>query len=425
MTEVYKFGGAALGTPQGVLNVGRILQRQGTPTQLVVVVSAMGKTTNALEQLARLAATGQETEAWAQFEAIRGFHRAYVPVLLAHSTEQEQAYTDLDTCLAELERVVRGLLLLRDFPPRFYDYIMAFGERMSSLLVHRYLGSLGLRAAWADARQLIRTDATFGNANVEWDTTHELVNAALPPLWQQHSLVVVQGYIGASHGGEYTTTLGREGSDYSAAILAHCLGAQAVTIWKDVPGVMSADPKQVPGAVLIPSLSYAQAVQMTFYGASVIHPKTIRPLAQKHIPLWVKSYTHPEAPGTLVGPQEVPEHTLPPVELYKQPLQYVELAPADYAFVAEAHVQVVLRAAEASQLTLYLLHTTSGGVHLCGSVSEFHFAHFVQALAPDFRVVQAHAVRLYSRLFTPQPTYTGPALLVQQLPNQLHAVLPA
>lgn len=418
---IWKFGGASLATAAGIRNVGQIVARHRNGP-LVLVVSAMGKTTNALEELAHRAARGDEPAAWEQFAFVRQFHQQAAeavldaPVMQALETEWAPLWT-------ELERTVRGILLLRDFPPRFYDYIMAFGELFSSQIVCRYLGTVGVPAVWADARKLIITDANYQNANVLAGPTAESIQHNLRPELAAGRIPVVQGFIGANAEG-YTTTLGREGSDYTAALLGSCLNASQVAIWKDVPGVMSADPKRDPAAVFLPSLTYTQAVEMTFYGATVIHPKTIRPLRTASIPLWVKSYEDPAAPGTAVAEDQPPATVT--IRVWRPRQALLTLSPRDFSFMDEAQLREASHRAWAAGLQLRLVQQTAISLLLCVQDDEAALAQFAARVADIFTLETQRNLELVT-ILNPAPTETPPAnaVLVQQTPGRVQWLLGA
>lgn len=288
MIRVFKFGGASVKDAASVRNVAHIIQNYHQEGGLLVVVSAMGKTTNALEALWQAArqAAPQYAEPLA---ALRQMHQEIAEALLPAT---HSLHTHLESSFAELEAQLQAAHNLPE--AQSYDQIIAFGELLSSLIVSAYLAEVGLPIRYIDARKYIQTDQQWREARVDFPWTEQLIKQELPELLQSH-ILLTQGFIGSTLGGQ-STTLGREGSDYSAAIFAHCLEAESLTIWKDVPGILNADPKKVAQTQLFERLSYREAAEMTFYGATVIHPKTIKPLANKGIPLYVKSFIEPQNP---------------------------------------------------------------------------------------------------------------------------------
>lgn len=297
---VMKFGGASLRNPEAIRQTGTILEAYRKESVLIVV-SAMGKTTNALERLSDHAQKREEEQAWEVYREIESFHTNIGIALFPE--EDHPIHTEIKNTCEKIQHILQAIILLEDFPDRTYDRIVANGEILSSHIVYRYLERLGFPIVWQDARKLIRTDSDYKQAEVNWTATQAQIDSTVRPVLTNGFWVLTQGFIGSNAQGR-TTTLGREGSDFSAAIFASCLGATAQIVWKDVPGIMNADPAVFPDATILPELSYDQTVQMSFFGASVIHPKTIRPLRNAEIPLMIKSFINPEAAGTLVSAKE-------------------------------------------------------------------------------------------------------------------------
>ncbi len=291
---IYKFGGASLASPNRMRNVVRIIQRQ-QDNPIVIVVSAIGKTTNALEHIVDAYMQGQRDRALGLVEEQVDFFNHYMRTLSITDTrvyDQVQNYFTEVTWLIE-EDVVEHY----DY---IYDQIVSVGELVSSIILQALLEKESIDAVWLDARNFILTDHVYRNASIDWPATTNRIRTQISDAFKAHRLIVTQGFIGCTDD-NYTTTLGREGSDYTGAIVAKALDAQSLTIWKDVPGVLNADPKRFDQTICFNQLSYREAVEMTFYGAQVIHPKTIKPLENKHIPLFVRSFLHPEKPGTLIS----------------------------------------------------------------------------------------------------------------------------
>ena len=415
MLEIYKFGGASVRDAKGIENVGQIIARN-RPGQLVVVVSAMDKTTNELEKLAQLATSGNEADTLAQLTRIRTFHHKELDAL--GLSNEKATLEQLNGYLEELQRTVQGILLLRDFPNRIYDRIMAYGELMSSTLLAAHLNRKGLPVTWVDARTLIQTDSSWKQAEVIWPITRHQVSQQLPKLLEQGRVVVTQGYIGRTSDG-HTTTLGREGSDYTASILGNLLGAARVTIWKDVPGVMSGDPKKYAQAEKLDHLTYEQAVEMTFYGASVIHPKTIKPLQNAGIPLWVKSFVQPAAPGTEIGPHSETPH-LPPLHITKGKQALITLQPRDLSFMDAPVVRRVFNEAYTNGLSVNLVQTSAISLTLCVDERPEKINDFTALLSTDFKILEERGLTLETLLYVgdmqPEPT-VHPRLTQRQGPH--------
>lgn len=321
--KVFKFGGASVSTAERIRNVGEILQRY-PDEKLLIIVSAMGKTTNALEKVVEAFHTGKKEEALSLFDGIKESHNAMAVQLLG---EEPPPLLDFYT---EIE------WLLHDQPVRSYDYyydqVVCVGELLSSAIVSSYLSKIGISNQWLDVRDVIRTDNHFRDARIDWTLTAQKVQELVLPSLEEKNLVLTQGFIGATDENE-STTLGREGSDYSAAIFANLLNAKCQVIWKDVQGVMNADPKLYSEAQWIRELNYKEVIEMAFYGAQVIHPKTIKPLQNKGIPLYVKSFIHPDEEGTCIHSQTV--NNLPPIIVYKADQVLVQLTSKDFSFVGE------------------------------------------------------------------------------------------
>jgi len=328
--KVFKFGGASINSVERIQNVGAILQAY-RGEKILVIISAMGKTTNALEKVADAFFKGDKEDALQLFARVKEQHLTMLKFLTTlHWKEAEDHMKDFFT---EIE------WLLHDKPVREYDYyydqIVCSGELLSTVMMSDYLNEAGVANKWIDVRDIIRTDDNFRDAGIDWDYTQQKVTNEIEPLFKDHDLVITQGFIGATDENE-STTLGREGSDYSAAIFANLLNAESQTIWKDVEGVMNADPKQFPDAVFLEALSFTEVIEMAYYGAQVIHPKTIKPLQNKNIPLHVRCFLHPDLAGTVISNK--PVHQLPPVIVVKDKQVLLELSSKDFSFVGEAYV---------------------------------------------------------------------------------------
>jgi aspartate kinase len=329
--KVYKFGGASINSIERVQNVGSIIRGTGNE-KLLIVISAMGKTTNALEAVVNAFFEDRQEEALQLFETIKQNHLSTLKYLV--TLEWAKAENQLKDFFTEIE------WLLHDKPVRNYDYyydqVVCCGELFSSSIVYHYLREQKINAEWIDVRDIIRTDNNFRDAGLDWAHTEKNVQQQVLPLFGSYDVVITQGYIGATDENE-STTLGREGSDYSAAIFANLLPAASVTIWKDVDAVMNADPKHFPMAVKLDELSYAEVIEMAYYGAQVIHPKTIKPLQNKGIPLLVKSFLDPTLPGTSISNKSTRD--LPPIIVVKENQVLMYFKSKDYSFVEDEPVE--------------------------------------------------------------------------------------
>jgi aspartate kinase len=329
--KIFKLGGASTASVERIQQLPAIL-RSYREEQLLVVVSAMGKTTNALEKVATAFYSGAREEALQLFQQIKDHHLTTAKYLLVQNYLAAEAH--LRDFFTEVE------WLLHDKPVRDYDYyydqIVCIGELLSTSIVSAYLAESGIGNQWIDVRDVFRTDANFRDAAIDWAWSEQQVRKDIRPLFSQENMVVTQGFIGATSDNE-STTLGREGSDYTAAIFAAMLDAESLTIWKDVEGVMNADPKQFPEATILRELSYDEVIEMAYYGAQVIHPKTIKPLQNKGIPLYVKCFLDTNLPGTVISKKSV--KGLPPIIVLKAGQVLVHLHSKDFSFVSETGIE--------------------------------------------------------------------------------------
>ena len=323
--RIFKFGGASINTIERIRNTAVII-REHASDKLLVVISAMGKTTNALEKITEAYFEGKKEEALLLLEGVKDDHLETVKALLTSSRSAAEA--QLKDFFTEIE------WMLHDKPVRSYDYyydqVVCCGELFSTAIVSHYLGEQGLKLKWVDVRDIFRTDNNFRDANIDAGFTAEKINSDILPLFDEYDAVVTQGFIGATDENE-STTLGREGSDYSAAVFANMLDAADLTIWKDVDAVMNADPGRFADTVKIPFLSYTEVIEMSYYGAQVIHPKTIKPLRNKNIPLLVKSFFNTALPGTVINNDATKQ--LPPVIVLKDKQTLIHFFSRDFSFI--------------------------------------------------------------------------------------------
>jgi aspartate kinase len=324
--KVFKFGGASINSIDRIQNVAKIIQ-SFAGEKLFIIISAMGKTTNSLEKVVETFFEGNKEGALALFNQLKQDHMDVSNLLTGETAPQ---FMDLFT---EVE------WLLHDKPVREYDYyydqVVCCGELLSTVIVSNYLNSIGVKNTWVDVRDVMRTDDNFRDAGVDWNYTRQKVEGDIKPLFNTTDIIITQGFIGATDENE-STTLGREGSDYSAAIFANMLDAESQTIWKDVEGVMNADPKQFPDATFISELNFNEVIEMAYYGAQVIHPKTIKPLQNKNIPLHVRCFIKPALAGTIISNN--PVHNLPPIIVVKNKQVLMKLSSRDYSFVEDTLV---------------------------------------------------------------------------------------
>jgi aspartate kinase len=325
--KVFKFGGASVNSIERIQNVAAIISGFNDE-KLLIIISAMGKTTNALEKVAEAFFAGKKEEALELFRQVKVVHDDLVKYLIVkNALDTERRLNDFYT---EVE------WLLHDKPVREYDYyydqIVCIGELLSTTIISSFLNEVGITNEWIDVRDCFRTDDNFRDADIDIEVTTAQVQQNLLPLIDKTGIVITQGFIGATDENE-STTLGREGSDYTAALFANIIDAESLTIWKDVKGVMNADPRAFPSAEIISELNYDEVIEMAYYGAQVIHPKTIKPLQNKDIPLLVKCFLDPELPGTIIHNQSL--KNLPPIVVVKKDQVFVQLHTKDFSFVGE------------------------------------------------------------------------------------------
>ena len=328
---VFKFGGASVKSADAVRNIVDILRRY-EQEEILVVVSAMGKTTNALERVIEHYAAANASEVEKEYIELRHYHLGIVEGLF--DQDDHPVYEAVEKLFMALrDRLNKTPTLNYDFD---YDQLICFGELLSTTIVHFYLNESGIHSRWMDIRRSLKTDSTWREARIDWELSTSLVNQHFK--FNGERILITQGFLGSTIN-DQTTSLGREGSDYTAAVLAHMLKADHVTIWKDVPGVLNADPKYFDDTILLDKLSYLDAIELAYFGTSVIHPKTIKPLQNKNINLYVKSFLEPEAPGTLVG--NLTYETLTPSFIFKMDQVLLRVSPLDFSFINENNLEEI------------------------------------------------------------------------------------
>lgn len=384
--KVFKFGGASVKDAPAIENLKNILQRYENE-QLVVVISAMGKTTNFMEKM------------------LDAYYHApeNVPALLSelrtqHETVAAQLMGADNPFLPHSERLFTLLneQLQRPTSDNFdydYDRIVSFGELLSTTLIATYLNTQGIETQWLDARQLVRTDNTYREGHVDWAVTQKLVCNTINPYFQNrtHGIVLTQGFI-AGTAENQTTTLGREGSDYSAAILAYTLDAECVTVWKDVPGILNADPKRFADAVKIDKLTYHETVELAYYGASVIHPKTLKPLHNKQIPLFVKSFFHPENEGSMITKDA--DLTEVPSFIVKDNQLLISVSPRDFSIIGVENLSIILDILAKYRVKINLIQNSALTFSVCTDNVPLRLKPCIEALQEEFIVKFNDGIRL-------------------------------
>ena len=385
--KIFKFGGASLQNYSRIQLVMDILQT--TPHRpLVVVVSAMGKTTNALEKVVEYGYHQQVDLALQMLDDIVARHVEIVHEIFpdgnVHLMQQIQAQADLirnmltDSCTYSYDA--------------WYDQVVSTGEILSSLIISACMQQLHMPHSWIDARTIIHTDARYREAELNWTQTRQAITEKLIPMLQQTGCVLTQGFIGRAPDGS-TTTLGREGSDYTAAILGNILNAESVTIWKDVPGLQNADPKLIPNTRTIPVISYREVIEMAYYGAQVIHPRTIQPLQQKNIPLLVKCFLDKQLPGTRIH-QQISDEPLPPIMVWKKNQVWVEFTTRDFSFVTEHRISKLYDVFHQLHIKINLMQNGAISFSCCMDHQPEKLNRLIHDLQHDFDIQYREGIEL-------------------------------
>src|ERR1035437_7529471 len=331
--KVFKFGGASVKDAEGVRNLASIVK--GFPDDLIIVISAMGKTTNALEALTRNYFNGNNEGILQNISTLKQYHLEITDKLFGDHSEVINQEIKSEFKSIE-KRLKHSPSLDYDFE---YDQIVSLGEVLSTKIASAYLNHIGINNKWMDIRHGLRTDATWREGNIDWSLSSALIQSQFN--FAENRIFLTQGFIGATVTNQ-TTTLGREGSDYSAAIIANVLNAENVTIWKDVPGIMNADPNKFEETQKLDMLSYREAVEMTYYGAKVIHPKTMKPLVEKNIPLYVRSFLEPDKYGSVIcNIDHVMNYV--PVFITKEDQVLITISPLDFSFMAEESISDIYK----------------------------------------------------------------------------------
>lgn len=387
--KIFKFGGASVKDADGVKNVYDVLQKVGSE-DVLVVISAMGKTTNALETVIKNY-FDKSNEFHASLQEVRKYHNQILLELF--DDEEHDVFFAVNSHFADLEYFLRS-----NKSPNYnfvYDQVISFGEIVSTTIVSHFFNHQGLKNNWLDVRNFIKTDATYRDANVDWDQTQKLISKGV----KKKTLNITQGFLGSDEN-NFTTTLGREGSDYTAAIFAYCLSAESVTIWKDVPGVMNADPRYFENAILLNQISYREAIELAFYGATVIHPKTLQPLQKKEIPLFVKSFINPLLPGTSVSKGEDLDPKTSCFIIKKNQL-LISLSAIDFSFIMEENISEIFGLLHKYKIKVSLIQNTAISFSVCIEDKFGNFNELKTILSKKFKVSYNENVSLYTiRHFT-------------------------
>jgi aspartate kinase len=383
--KVFKFGGASVKNAEAVKNVGEILNSLGGE-EVLVVVSAMGKITNALEELT-ISYYNHDENKNENYKKVKSFHEEIIKGL--QISNSSHTYDDIENLFIELE------CDLESEPDtnfdKVYDQIVSYGEIFSSRIISAYLNDAGIKNRWMDAQNFIYTDNTYREGKVDWEITEKMISKKLSPIVKKQ-MVVTQGFIGRNKD-NFTVTLGREGSDYSAAIFAFGLNAENVTIWKDVAGVMNADPKKFPEAIKMDAISYPKAIEMAYYGATVIHPKTIQPLQNKNIPLFVKSFINPNSDGTIVGVQKEKEVHIPTI-ISKGNQLLISISTKDFSFIVEDNLSRIFNSFAQNKIKVNLMQNSAISFSICAENEFEKIKNWKKMMENDFTIKINEGVEL-------------------------------
>lgn len=382
--RVFKFGGASVKDADGIKNVYDVLQKVGHD-DVLLVISAMGKTTNAMEAVVKNY-FDKSPELKASIQEVRKYHNQILLDLF--DDENHKVFQAVNTIFTDLE-----YFLEHNKSPNYnfvYDQVVSLGEIISTTIVSHYFNHAGLKNQWVDVRELIKTDNTYRDSIVNWEETQKLISKNI----KKKNLNITQGFLGSDEN-SFTTTLGREGSDYTAAIFAYCLNAESVTIWKDVPGVLNADPRYFENAVLLNQISYREAIELAFYGATVIHPKTLQPLQKKEIPLYVKSFVNPLLPGTSVSKgADLEPHTS--CFIVKKNQLLISLSSLDFSFIMEENISDIFALLHKFKMKVHLIQNSAISFSVCVDDKFGHFAELKSILSKKFKVTYNDDVSLYT-----------------------------
>ena len=382
--RIFKFGGASVKDANGLKNLVKLLQEVGYQDTFLVI-SAMGKTTNAMEGVVN-AYFQDKTKLSATLQEVMDYHMQILNELF--DSPNHLIYKDVQSLFEE----VKGFLAWNKSPKYnfVYDQVVSYGELLSTTILSAYLNEVGIHNTWLDIRNFIKTNNNYRDVDVQWEKTQERLAQGL----EKGKLYVSQGFIGSDEN-NFTTTLGREGSDYTAAILAFCLNAQSVTIWKDVPGVLNADPRYFSESQLLNKISYLEAIELAFYGASVIHPKTLQPLQRKEIPLLVKSFLNPKDPGTMVGKGEGIDPKIP-CFIVKKNQVLMKLSSLDFSFIVEDSISDLFKLLHDYKMKVDLIQNSAISFSVCVDNKFGRLEELLDHLKGKFKVVYHEGVSLYT-----------------------------
>lgn len=417
--QVFKFGGASVKDSQAVKNVAQIVKSYASaPT--IIVISAMGKTTNHLEELVKAWYYKKESPEKI-LEQIKKYHFDILNELFPDT--KHKVYSELENTFVELTWIIEEKPS-GSFSQQ-YDQIVSLGEIISTKIISEYLNKAGINNKWIDARGIIQTDNTYREGIVKYDLTEQLVSSQLMPVFENYKLVLTQGFIGGTSE-NFTTTLGREGSDYTAALMAYFTNAKNVTIWKDVPGVLNADPKWFKNTKKIEELSYHDAIELTYYGASVIHPKTIKPLQNKNIPLFVKSFLVPDDTGTIIS--NIEKRLPVPSYIFKVNQLLISIQPKDFSFIAEDNLSYMFNLFSKHAVKIHMMQNSAISFSVCTDNEPEKTKPLIEILNNTFKVlynsdVELLTIRNYNQNIISELIQNKTILLEQKTRNTAQLVM--
>ena len=374
--QIFKFGGASVKDADGIKNLAEIVKLNSNEP-LLIVISAMGKTTNALEKLTD-SYFYQKDDILEAFEEVKAYHFQILHQLF--SDDKHPVFDEISNTFVEIDWIIEDVPV--DPYDFIYDQIVSMGEIVSTRIVSHYLNFIGVNNQWIDARSYIQTNNTYREAKIDWTKTDFLIQKDLP-RYLEKQICITQGFIGNTSE-NFTTTLGREGSDFTAAIFASCLNAKSVTVWKDVPGILNADPKLFNDCIKFDELSYTEAIEMTYYGATVIHPKTIKPLQNKLIPLYVKPFLAPKESGTMIREAQIEIKT--PIVIVKKNQVLVTLKTRDLSFITENHLRDIFKAFADANIKVNILQISALSFSASFDFRKDKFEAFLNAVKVDFEM---------------------------------------
>jgi len=377
--KVFKFGGASVKDENAVRNVSRILQLY-KGEKIIVIFSAMGKITNALEEVTQFFWSKNSVAFLEKIQEIKDFHYLLIDELFSSNTDKIKAIlqTEFLKLVNSLDKTHRKSY---DFE---YAQIVSLGEILSTKIIAEFLKLEGLNSNWADARKLIRTNHNYREAEIDWKRTENLIQENFLPDFQSYDIQITQGFIGHTSD-KFSTTLGREGSDFTAGIFAFCTNAESVTIWKDVPGMLNADPKFFKNTIKLDQISFREAIELSYYGASVIHPKTIKPLQNKKIPLYVKSFINPEAKGTVIQSASEFDHLIPSfIFKFKQVL--ISFTPKDFSFIVEENLSDIFNRLSRANAKINLMQNSALSFSVLLDEEKIDLPQLLELFENEYRV---------------------------------------